>query len=184
MAFQMRCGNQFVYRYVLHNFLPLLHSFVSNCFILIHALLGHQRVPCSADSSNPTYLPTNPTITKQKQRLRGRPAGTQTRDPWRVYRVFPVCYIAVSCVAVVPTTHSHNHIAIPRARPYLPAVIMCQTPKVEPVPSPPWEAGQASNPESTVTCVLCAFQVCSSPVLYTLQARGHNTHTHTLSLSQ
>ena len=39
----------------------------------------------------------------------------------------------------------------------------CRRPKVEPVPSPPWEADLASNPESTVSRVPTPFQVCSFP---------------------
>ena len=116
-------------------------------------------------------------FTKQKQRLRGRPAGTPWRSVACVRSVFPACYIAVTCITVVPTTISHNPIAILRARPYLPIFIMCRRPKAELVPSPPREVGVASNPESTVTCALGAFQVCSSPVLHTSQARGRNTHS-------
>ena len=46
-----------------------------------------------------------------------------------------------------------------------PACITCRRPKAGPVPSPPWEADPASNPESTASRVPTAFQVCSFPWL-------------------
>ena len=39
-----------------------------------------------------------------------------------------------------------------------------EKPRARLVPSPPWEAGLASNPESTVGQECSAFQVCSFPL--------------------
>ena len=87
-----------------------------------------------------------------------------------VLGVLPVCYIAVTCVTVFRTIQLQNHFSTLGLKPL--ALRMLKTGLA---PSPPWEAGLASNPEGMVARVPGAFQVCSLPLQYALLAWGHNS---------
>ena len=85
--------------------------------------------------------------------------GSNPRSVACVRGVFPVCYIAVTCVTIFRTTRWQNHFATLGLEP-----LTHWLPKTGPAPSLPREAGLASNPEGTVTRVSGAFQVCSLPL--------------------